>query len=136
MKKYMVGTVADVLPGDEVIGSDGEWHKVLEVYDAFMPKIMLRVHIGNGWCECTGDHQWKVWLVADDQNVHLGDMTAVTIHDLLGQVDGELRIGKPDGPAIIKMERIEPKMSKCILVDSEDHQFEILLNHGDADEHL
>jgi hypothetical protein len=60
----------------------------------------------------------------------LGNFDTATIflvHESLGD---SIRVGKSDGPKLLKVESMEPKLSCCIVVDSLDHQFEILAEKG------
>lgn len=165
--------LSDVRVGDLVLGTDGQWKEVKHVYETFIPKTMWRLYFQDGWVECSGDHQWTVFLdllkpensqeyvekrqpgerifahslAKENNNSHcegeLNDQErckATKIDTMsLGAVDtrmlpaymeqfGTLHVGTPDGPIIISCEAVEPKPSLCVLVDNDDHQFEILLN--------
>jgi hypothetical protein len=127
MKREFIGTVADVQVDDEVMGRDGKWHKITDLLPPFMPKLMYSVHLENGYVECTGDHQWNVFLAGNS----LGNFDTSNMLVLFESFEkGDLCVGVADGPALLGVERIEPKMSCCLVVDSEDHQFEILTHQG------
>lgn len=140
-----VGIIADVKVGDEVLGSDGQWKRVVEVYPEFLPKTMFEVLTDHGSVKCSGDHQWTVFdddLVksaldgSHGMHVEEGNMDQLVQQTKLGVFDTEnlavvsmgykVRLGAPNGPLLLDVVSIPPEPSCCILVESDDHQFEVL----------
>ena len=135
-EKYheFIGKISDVQVGDEVIGSDGQWHEVVQVFEPFMPKLMYRFMFGEsqdvslGYIDCTGEHQWTLYDadVAEGVNGFIGTVKAADCPVVL-LTFLHVRVGSPDGPYLLSIESITPVLSQCITVDSEDHQFEALM---------
>lgn len=125
MLKEFVGTIADVKVGDLVMGTDNTWKIVKDVLPPFMPKLMYRLVTSAGYVECTGDHQWTAFDASNDEITPLGNFTTSELAVVM-ETFTDLRLGKPNGPSLTSLTRIEPKMSCCLVVDSPDHQFEII----------
>lgn len=122
MYKEMVVTVDQVQAGDLVMGTDGLWHEVVEVLPPFMPKSMYRVVTDRGYVECSGDHLFTVYM----HGQNLGNFDTATLAVLNESFKPDLRLGREDGAQLVAVEGIEPKLSCCLVVKSEDRQFEIL----------
>ena len=126
MYKEMITTIKDVKVGDKVMGTDGKWYNVIDILPPFMPKSMYKLVTENGYVECSGDHLFCIWV----DGIRMGNFSADSIYCLQETFNkSNLRIGKEDGPLLIDIQQIEPKLSCCIVVDSPDQQFEIILEN-------
>lgn len=122
MKKEMIITMEDIQVGDEVFGSDGEWHKVVDVLPIHVPDKMFRVHTSKGYIDCSGTHLWNLYK----GDYFINSVEASVIADNFSMLKG-CSIGKPNSDVkLLNIEEIEPKPSRCIVTDSNDHQFEII----------
>lgn len=124
--KEITITMEDVRVGDKVMGTDGQWKKVLEVLPIHIPETMFRMEWEDGYVECSGTHLWNLFL-NDDHEKSITLSTDALYGLNLDLTKHGIRVGKPDGPCIWNVVPIDPKPSRCIMVESDDHQFEIQL---------
>ena len=153
----------DIKVGDMVIGTDGKWHEVKKIYPRFIPKTMFRLTFEGGHVDCSGDHQWTVFLgeseyqeggdhvfaivngvdvasnnqeiggSASEDVVSLGAVETRMLPAYMEQFGSFLHVGTWDGPVLLSCEPITPVESMCVLVDNDDHQFQILLTPPEAE---
>lgn len=122
MYREFLGEIADVRIGDQVM-MNGHWYEVKDVLPPFMPKSMFEVSLENGWVHCTADHQWKLFLGTEC----MGNFDTASMLNMLQSFEEPLHVGSENGPQLLSVESIPPEMSCCLVVDSPDHQFEIIL---------
>lgn len=123
----MKKTVRDIKIGDLVMGTDGQWHKVVEKTTAKLSYNMYAITFSNGVVKCDNAHQW---------NVFIGDIMYTTDAEGLYQEFDWYRgrhIGTVDGPTLEKIEKIDPEIVQCITTDAPDHQFAIYVTKEDTE---
>lgn len=129
MKRILVTNMKEIHHDDLVLGTDGSWHSQIPL-EIYIPESMYRIYFdNNGHVECSGDHHWI--LLDPDHRQH--DLTTDEIYEMW--TDNVLLvhlscIGEISGPTIIDMKKIDPKPVRCLSVDSNDHQFQIVLKES------
>ena len=117
-------TMGELQDGDLVMGSDGEWHEITIL--PIVEKPIHKVTFSNGSVFSSFDHQWRVFF-----NGTAVDLTTADISYKIDLYRG-CHVGKEDGPTIVNSEYIDMMKCRCIQVDNEDHQFEVLTDEGNA----
>lgn len=150
----LVIELKDIQEGDQVLGSDNEWHDI-ELQPIHIPEKMFRIEFkvicektSNeffrdfiGYVECSGDHQWTIFGNASPVPVVL---SANDIHDMFkgnqkSIIDGctvGLPLNDDKNVYINDIIEIEPKEVRClhILHSRDDNQlFGILVKPIDKD---
>ena len=58
----MKKTIAEVKIGDEVLGTDGKWHKVVDKTEVKLANNMYEITFSNGKVKCSDTHQWNIFI--------------------------------------------------------------------------
>lgn len=115
----MKKTIRDVKVGDLVMGTDGQWHKVIEKTKCKISYNMYEVIFSNGSVKCDNLHQWNIFV---KNRCYLIDTEG--LYQDLDWYKGK-HIGTQNGPVLIDVKKIDPEIVQCITTDAEDHQFAI-----------
>ena len=117
----MKKTIKELKVGDLVLGTDGQYHKVVEKTDVKLSYNMYEITFSNGKVKCSNTHQWNVYI--NDK------MYTIDAEGIYQQFDfyKNKHIGTIDGPTIIDIKKIDPELVQCITTDAPDHQFAIYL---------
>lgn len=121
--------IKDIKIGDKVLGSDGKFHKVINITPTIIPNRMFKLKFSNGCIECSDDHNWTYYDHAS--NKRMTDTLGLFVSkDIFTKID--FHFGKIDGPILLDIIEIEPKEVKCIQVENKDHLFEILTDEDNG----
>lgn len=115
----MKKTIADIKVGDLVLGTDGQFHKVVEKTKAKLSYNMYEITFSNGKVKCSNVHQWNVYI-----NDKMYTIDAEGIYQEFDWYKGR-HVGTKDGPTIVSIKKIDPEIVQCITTDAPDHQFAI-----------
>lgn len=126
MKAYndyeeIITTMGDLKEGDQVLGTDGKWHDIdiLQI----QKQTLYRFITDEGVVRCSGDHEWKLFI----GRIDIGKLSTESISNSLEEYK-YANVGVEDGPVLLNIIKEDFREEcRCITVlDSEDHQFEIL----------
>lgn len=126
----MIIDIGSLQDGDQVMGTDGEWHDI-SILPIHTPKSMYQIKFGGniGGVKCSGDHLWTLF----DANTKIPlVLETETIFNNINYLN-ECKCGSIDGPKIDCIYGIEPIPSRCIkLKNSDDMLFEIFTDKGES----
>lgn len=119
-------SIGDIKPGDQVMGTDGQWHDV-EILPIHTPESMFSISLENGTIKCSGDHMWTLF----DANTHKSIVLETkVIYENMNWLM-ECNWGDINGPKMVEIKSINPIPSRCISIkDSDDMLFEIFTDDG------
>lgn len=117
----MKKTIREVKIGDKVLGTDGNWHTVIDKTDIKLSYNMYEIMFSNGSVKCSNTHQWNVFI-----NNKMYTIDAEGIYQEFDWYNGR-HVGTIDGPTIIGIKKIAPELVQCITTDAPDNQFAIYL---------
>lgn len=111
--------IKDVNIGDQIFGTDGKWHTVIEKTSVKLEYNMYEIEFSNGFIKCSNTHQWNVYIN--------NKMYTIDAEGIYQQFDfyKDKHVGTIDGPTIIGIKKIEPQYVQCLTTDAKDHQFAI-----------
>ena len=109
--------IADVKVGDYIMGSDGEWHRVIAKTEAKLPYKMYEVTFSNGVVKCSDTHQWNVFINGKEYTIDT--MAIATEFDFYK----DRPVGSEDGATIVSIREIPKELVQCITTDTKDGQF-------------
>lgn len=120
MEKFKIKEIKDLTNKDLVKGTDNQWHSIetLEIQE----KQMYLVKTEYGDVESSYDHYWTLFSPI------LRRKKEIQTEDLIKYYGWH--IGAISGPVLVEIVKTTIKPCRCISVDSEDHQFEILTNEN------
>lgn len=115
----MKKTIAEVKIGDEVLGTDGKWHKVVNKTEVKLANNMYEITFSNGKVKCSDTHQWNIFI--NDK------MYTTDAEGLFQEFEWykNRHIGTIDGPIFLSIKKIPPELVQCITTDAKDNQFAI-----------
>lgn len=115
-------SIDNIQDDDLVYGTDNKWHriKVLEIQN----KDLYKVRTEFGEIICSYDHQWT--LFGNNEGIY-------SVIELFNDIDRFIgsNIGVENGPKLINIEYVGIGDCKCLMVDSDDHQFEVISSTGE-----
>jgi len=118
----MKKAISDIKIGDRILGTDGNWHKVIDKTDVKLSYNMYEIKFSNGYVKCSNTHQWNVFI-----NGKMYTIDAEGIYQEFDFYKGR-NVGTIDGPTIKSIKKIEPELVQCITTDAKDSQFAIYIN--------
>lgn len=129
MEQELIINFKEIKVGDKVKGSDGKWYNVLEVLPIHIPNRMFEICTSAGNIKCSDTHLWNLYRCLGDNKTFIGTVETSVIFDNFLILKDTI-IGKIDSNVLLKdIKEITPEPSRCIVVDSPDHQFEILTDN-------
>lgn len=123
-KKKITTTIGELQDGDEVLGTDGKWHKIelLPIEE----KDLYRVHTNKGSVVCSYDHYWCI-----DMGEDVREFSTIELNNDFLRYKGK-EIGYHGSHVYleqIEFERVG--QCRCLIVkDTYDHQFQILTDEN------
>lgn len=121
----MQKTIRDIKIGDLVMGTDGQWHKVVDKTISKLSYNMYEITFSNGKVKCDNAHQWNVFI--DDK---MYTIDAEGIYQEFDWYKGR-HVGTIDGPIIEDIKKSDPEIVQCLTTDAPDHQFAIYVKSND-----
>lgn len=115
-------SIRDLKSGDLVYGTDGEWHEF--TLQSIEYRLMYEVETSAGSVICSDSHEWNI---CEDDKVYT--LNTEVLYTLFAGMP-EMHIGKEDGPILINIRQLDYDDCRCLTVESEDHQFEVLTDEG------
>jgi len=115
----MKKTIRDIKIGDLILGTDNQWHKVIDKTIAKVSYNMYLITFSNGSVKCSNTHQWNVFI-----NDKMYTIDAEGIYQEFDWYQNR-HVGTKDGPIIEKIDKIDPEIVQCITTDALDSQFAI-----------
>lgn len=111
--------IKDIQVGDLVLGTDGNWHKVIEKTNVKVSYNMYEIEFTNGFVKCSDTHLWNIFI--EDK------MYTIDAEGIYQEFDWykNRHVGTIDGPTIVNIKKCEPELVQCITTDAPDHQFAI-----------
>ena len=114
--------IKDIQIGDQVLGTDGKWHKVIEKTNVKVSYNMYEIEFSNGTIKCSNTHQWNIFI--EDK------MYTIDAEGIYQEFDWykNRHVGTIDGPTIVSIKKCDSCLVQCITTDSPDHQFAIYVD--------
>lgn len=116
--------IKDVQIGDEVLGTDMKWYKVIDKTTVKLSYNMYEVQFDNGSIRCSNVHQWNVFI---DGKMYTTDTEG--FYQEFDWYKGR-HTGTADGPILVGIKKIPPEYVVCITTDAPDHQFAIYVDQN------
>ena len=103
----MKKTIKDIKIGDLVMGTDGQWHKVIDKTKVKVSYNMYEIEFSNGKVKCANTHQWNVFIN--------NKMYTTDAEGLYQEFDfyKNKHIGTIDGPTLVNIKKIDPELVQC-----------------------
>lgn len=124
-------TIGELREGDQVLGTDGKWHNIKILNTELLP--MYRIVTEAGCVNASYNHRWAIFEEVEVNGKPIKDRYEYSSVELFGQLDKfrGSNIGLEDGPRLLDVISLGEAECRCIeVLDSEDHQFEIITDDG------
>ena len=119
----MKKAIKDIKIGDQILGTDGKWHKVIEKTAVKLSYNMYKITFSNGTIKCSNTHLWNIYI---DNKMYTIDAKGLYQEFKFYK---NRHIGTIDGPILLNIEKIDSELVQCITTDADDYQFAIFPNN-------
>lgn len=125
MKKRII----DVKIGDKILGTDGNYHEVLDKTPVHIPTKVYSISFTNGNVICSDTHQWTIHT-SDNSYSYVTEA-----EDLFRNknwfIENSIHFGRyEDNIKLLDVSLVEQTECACITTNSPDNQFLIYTDSG------